>query len=88
MTKPKIPRLAASQSFTAEEVAALDTIVSSILRGGDARHLQRTPQLAALARKAKAMKATVERAKEARANPERVIVAKTEAPAEDTSEPT
>ncbi len=81
MTKKNLPRLGASQSFSEDEIKTLDTIVSTILRGGDARSLQKTPGLANLARKAQSMKATVEKAKALRADPARAVITKDEAAA-------
>ena len=77
--KPTLPRLGASQSFNEAEVQALDVIVSTILRGGDTRALQKNPAIAGLARKAQGMKASLERARAARSDPARTVITKDEA---------
>jgi len=62
-----VVRLAASQSFGAEEVALLDQIVKTLLRGGDARNLRRAAPFANLARKVQKMSETIERQRAVRA---------------------
>jgi hypothetical protein len=67
--KPRglMPRVAASQSFTEDEVNVLDAIVLTILRGGDAKILARSPAARSLMQKVQRMKASVERTKALRA---------------------
>jgi hypothetical protein len=60
-------RLAASTSFTAEEVDAMDEIVRLLLRGADMRQVGKSPVVAQLGRKVQVMRATLERQREKRA---------------------
>ena len=68
MTKDNqaLPRLAASQSFTGDEVRLLDQILSTLLRGGDMRILTKSPAYGGLMRKAGAMRRRVEEVKQLR----------------------
>lgn len=63
--KPRglMPRVSASQSFTEDEVNVLDAIVSTILRGGDAKILARSPAARSLMQKAQRMRASCQRQK-------------------------
>lgn len=63
----KSVRLAASTSFTADEVLLLDTMFSAMRRGSDVRTLYRSPVLSGIERKVLTMKATIERQRERRA---------------------
>jgi hypothetical protein len=58
-------RIAASTSFTEEEILALDTILTTMLRGGDTRTLAAAP-IQQLSKKMPSMKAAVARQKERR----------------------
>jgi hypothetical protein len=60
-------RVAASTSFTADEVHTLSAVLALLRRGGDARMLVRTPVIANVMRKVENMKATLERQKTRRA---------------------
>lgn len=60
-------RLAASTSFTAEEIAALDALLAALRRNADVRVLSRSPQLQSVARKVVTMKAALVRQRERRA---------------------
>lgn len=60
-------RIAASQSFTIEEVSLLGQLFEHALRGADSRILARAPAFANLARKVGVMRATIERKKAERA---------------------
>jgi hypothetical protein len=55
MAKTDLPRIAASQSFTEEEVLALDSLLSIVRRGGDARLIARSPAMRKVQQKAVAM---------------------------------
>ena len=63
--RPSDLRIAASCSFSESELAALDTILTTLLRGGDTRKM-RAADVQALAKKVPAMKATLERQKQRR----------------------
>jgi hypothetical protein len=64
MSKTPPPRVAASQSFTEPEVAALDLIIKTILRdGGDLRVLRKSAAVINLARKVGSMRASIARQK-------------------------
>lgn len=63
--RPSDLRLAASCSFSEEELGALDTILTTLLRGGDTRKM-RARDVQVLAKKVPAMKATIERQKQRR----------------------
>lgn len=54
---------AASNSFTEDEINALDTLLSIIRRGGDPKIVARSPAITTLTRKFARMKATIERNK-------------------------
>lgn len=62
------PRLAASQSFTPDQVAVLEHFVSHALssRCGDLRVLSRTPAFSEVARKVQAMRQRVDEVRRAR----------------------
>lgn len=55
----------ASQSFTVDEVNALDAIFSTLLRGGDVRVLIRSKAASTLPRKILAMRGSIARQKAA-----------------------
>lgn len=67
MAKQELPRIAASQSFTGEEVDALDLLFRTVRRGGDARMLMRQPVFVKVQRKVEAMRARVAEVRDARA---------------------
>lgn len=50
-----LPRLSASQSFTAEEIALLDQMLRAARRGGDASVMARHPAFGSLCRKVQVM---------------------------------
>lgn len=54
---------AASASFNDREIRLLEQVLATVRRGGDARQLARSPELAGLARKVAVMKASSERRK-------------------------
>lgn len=56
-------RVSASQSFTEDEVSVLDAIISTVLRGGDARILARSRAARTLMQKVQTMKASCKRRK-------------------------
>lgn len=60
-------RLAASTSFTEEEIEGLDSLLSTLRRGGDARLIARSPAMVNVSRKVLNMKATLERQRARRA---------------------
>lgn len=62
-----IVRLAASCSFSIDEVTALDQLIRSLLRGGNTKHLSAHPAVHALARKVERMKRTIGEQKKRRA---------------------
>jgi len=59
--------LSASTSFSDEEIGALDSILTTLLRGGDARKIASGSAVQRLARKMPTMKAAIERQKARRA---------------------
>jgi hypothetical protein len=61
-------RLAASTSFTAEEVDGLGELFATLLRGGDARLMMRSPIVQNVIRKITAMKSSIARQRERRAD--------------------
>ena len=63
--RPSDLRLAASCSFSEAELATLDAILTTLLRGGDTRKMAALAQ--SLAKKVPVMKATIERQKQRRA---------------------
>lgn len=67
--EPELPRIAASQSFTEDEVNVLDAVLAILRRGGDPKILARAPAFLGLQRKTTAMKARVEEVKRIRALP-------------------
>lgn len=66
--KPRLSdlRVAASCSFSESELLALDTVLTTLLRGGDTRKMA-SKDIRSLAKKVPAMKAAVERQKQRRA---------------------
>jgi hypothetical protein len=54
-----MPRIAASQSFNPDEIAALDMMCSTIMRGGDVSQVTRLPGFPGICRKAQSMRKTV-----------------------------
>ena len=62
----KSVRLAASTSFTADEVSALRSLLAKLRSGGDVRILARSKAIANVARKTETMAATLERQRERR----------------------
>lgn len=84
--KGGLPRVAASQSFTAEEVSALDQLVQIVLRGGDTRVCAKNAAFPNIARKVAGMKSAVAKAKAAREDPTRVRVEKPAIVRDDPSE--
>lgn len=62
----KSVRLAASTSFTAEEISALGALLAKLRGGADARIIARSPAIANVARKIQVMAATVDRQRERR----------------------
>jgi hypothetical protein len=59
-------RLAASTSFSADEIGALDQLIRALLRGGDVKNLRSHEAVHVLARKVSAMKRSIERQKKRR----------------------
>jgi hypothetical protein len=59
-------RLAASTSFSADEVSAIDMLIRTLLRGGSIKHLSAHPAVHALARKVESMKRSIARQKKRR----------------------
>ena len=59
-------RVAASQSFTPEEVHALAELLAIVRRGGDVSVMRRAPGFLSLERKASKMRDTIERQRERR----------------------
>lgn len=68
--RERVVRVAASMSFTPAEVAALDALTKTLLRGGDARQHARSPELRSVMRKVEVMKAALDRQREKRAKSE------------------
>jgi hypothetical protein len=66
MNELKNKRLAASNSFTPEEIKTFDYIISKILLKQNPGDVVRMPGFASLCRKNQVMKATLARLKEAR----------------------
>lgn len=62
----KLPRLAASQSFTLEEVSWLEQLIKILLRGGDARIVMRAPEARGMLHKIQVMKERIETVKKER----------------------
>lgn len=65
--KLKNIRVAASASFSEEEIAALSEVLSKLLAGGDVRAMRSSKALGGLVRKLPVMKVAIERQKERRA---------------------
>lgn len=65
--RKRIPRLAASQSFTEEEVRWLHQVMMKMLKGEDTRGLGRSSVARKLFQKVQKMKDTVERVRRERA---------------------
>jgi hypothetical protein len=66
-TKLKNIRVAASASFSEEEIGALSEVLTKLLAGGDVRAMRSSKALGGLMRKLPVMKAAIERQKERRA---------------------
>jgi hypothetical protein len=58
---PHRPGSSAAQSFTAEEIAALEQILTTLRRGGDASVMARQPVVVRIARKVDAMTRSIAR---------------------------
>lgn len=54
-------RLAASTSFTAREVGALDELLRAVRRGADGKQIAKSPEIASVQRKLLVMQASIER---------------------------
>lgn len=57
------PRLSASQSFTPEEVSALDELFRGLLIGKDVRMMARSAPMISVMRKVQVMQRSIERLK-------------------------
>lgn len=73
-------RVAASQSFLADEVRLMDQLVSGLMRGADVRVLTRSPHFANFARKVKIMRERVALARQLRAQEDTEALARPKRP--------
>lgn len=72
MSKVESTRITASQSFSEEEVTALETVLSTLRRGGDTKVLMRSTAMTNVARKVEAMRLRVAELRARRARGESV----------------